>query len=414
MADGTSFVRFSGYTAGQNGVSVVIGEGTGAVVNASITATNHASGKAQIIKTNSATGAPVGGVVFRVSNDNDFTDNDGDLILTSSAIDGTVTTTWIEPGTYYVKEVSVPNGFFLDETVKTVVVPALGMGTVSFVTICIGKLALTKLDLDTNLPISGVTFEIWPDGNEAAKITKTTDGDGIIELELEAGAYKAREISAPDGYTFDTEEVFDITIQQDKTTAITKYNTPHCELILKKVNADDPTQTLPGASFKLERYKDESVVETKYITLGESGILGVDLTPGTWVVTETAAPDGYIVDATPQEITLELYDQGELTFSNAPTEVVILKLDADTEETLEGAVFKIVDEQENVVIESVTTDEFGQITIKALPAGNYYAIEISAPEGYRQLAEPIAFTVGDENGGCGDHQRKAARRAENY
>ncbi|MGI6169733.1 MAG: MSCRAMM family protein, partial [Christensenellales bacterium] len=227
-------------------------------------------------------------------------------------------------------------------------------------------------------------------------VTKTTNEQGIIELQLEAGAYQAREISAPDGYLFDADEVFDITIEQGETTTITKTNAPHCELILKKVNADDPTQTLAGASFKLERYVGESVVETQYITIDETGIFTADLTPGTWLVTETAAPVGYILDETPQEVTLELNDSKELTFTNQPTEVIILKLDAETEEPLANATFKIVDAEQNIVIEAVTTDEFGQISIKALPAGDYFAIETSAPEDYQLLTEPIAFTVGDE------------------
>ncbi|MGI6168787.1 MAG: MSCRAMM family protein, partial [Christensenellales bacterium] len=71
MAAGSSLVGFSGYPAGQNPISIVIGEGSGAVENAVITATNHAQGKAKIIKTSSLSGDPLGGVTFRVSNDND-------------------------------------------------------------------------------------------------------------------------------------------------------------------------------------------------------------------------------------------------------------------------------------------------------------------------------------------------------
>lgn len=79
------------------------------------------------------------------------------------------------------------------------------------------------------------------------------------------------------------------------------------------------------------------------------------------------------------------------------------KVDALTDEKLEGAVFELYYLHNNtrqLIGTSVTTDENGMIEFNKLPRGDYELVEISAPEGYSLLSpNPYEFTLDEDNTG---------------
>ncbi len=76
--------------------------------------------------------------------------------------------------------------------------------------------------------------------------------------------------------------------------------------------------------------------------------------------------------------------------------VVLEKIDAvtATAKVLEGAVFKVVNTKtQQVVQETLTTNQAGQIRLAGLEAGQYAFIETKAPTGYKLDATPVPFEI---------------------
>ena len=63
------------------------------------------------------------------------------------------------------------------------------------------------------------------------------------------------------------------------------------------------------------------------------------------------------------------------------TKIIIEKQDKDTQETLKGAEFEILDSNKKVIKKAETNDK-GQIILEQIMPGTYYIREIKAPEGY--------------------------------
>ncbi len=74
--------------------------------------------------------------------------------------------------------------------------------------------------------------------------------------------------------------------------------------------------------------------------------------------------------------------------------VVLEKIDAVTAKVLEGAVFKVVNTKtQQVVQETLTTNQAGQIRLAGLEADQYAFIETKAPTGYKLDATPVPFEI---------------------
>lgn len=74
------------------------------------------------------------------------------------------------------------------------------------------------------------------------------------------------------------------------------------------------------------------------------------------------------------------------------TKVLISKQDITSGKELPGAKLQIIDEDNNIVHEWLTTNE--PKLLEKLPVGNYVLREISAPNGY-EIAEDVKFTVNE-------------------
>ena len=71
---------------------------------------------------------------------------------------------------------------------------------------------------------------------------------------------------------------------------------------------------------------------------------------------------------------------------------------ADEKETLEGAVFKIVNRDTNEDVRTdLVTNSKGRLVVDDLRPGNYKLIETKAPTYYDVNVEPIEFTIEKDN-----------------
>ncbi|OUO24291.1 hypothetical protein B5F88_19965 [Flavonifractor sp. An306] len=108
-----------------------------------------------------------------------------------------------------------------------------------------------------------------------------------------------------------------------------------------------------------------------------------NLLPGVYTVTEQSVPENYILDTTPQQVTLEPNRDATVQFQNykRPT-LTIHKVDINGN-ALTGAIFE-VKTKAGVKIGAFPVGQDGSITIENihLDEGYYIVTEIQAPEGY--------------------------------
>ncbi len=112
---------------------------------------------------------------------------------------------------------------------------------------------------------------------------------------------------------------------------------------IRKVDANT-NSGLTGAEFDLRNSKGST---KKIVMTSSEYVTGLDYEPGTYTLTETKAPDGYALDPTPRTIEIEMDTinsvHWDTPITNAPSDgfVQVTKKDADTGESISGAVFDL-------------------------------------------------------------------------
>ncbi|MFN6834437.1 MSCRAMM family protein, partial [Enterococcus hirae] len=185
-----------------------------------------------------------------------------------------------------------------------------------------------------------------------------------------------------------------------QNVVIGKFNDPsfiHINInVLKNGNArvrkvDETTkQPLAGAVFRFTT----SDGKTKEITTGSDGYATWnDLLVDTKVtIQEIKAPNGYVLNATPQTVTIKANETTTISLDNKE-QLANLKVIKEDEETgskpqgasqLVGAVYELTDKNGTSVSKLTMQDVNGiaQAEVKGLKLGTYYLQEIEPPEGY--------------------------------
>lgn len=309
-------------------------------------------------------------------------------------------------GTYYVKEISAPQGYILDSepsagiTIKKTA--AHGTITMTNEKYTVGSITIKKVDENGN-PLAGAEFTLF--GPKTDK--KTTDNNGVAEFTgLEAGKYSIIEKTAPKGYgrydgTVTVEIKADGTATVDdlpkgisfagKTVTLTWTNTRDKGSI--SITKTDGNQLLSEAFFGL--YKDAAaagdLVKTAH-TDRYGKALFADLEAGTYYVKEIAAPNGYALDETirPFKIGGNNDWDVETTIKNTLKEYSLtLVKKGDDGKPLEGVEFEI---SGNGITKKSASGRDGVVTFTGLAFGEYTITEVEAPQGYVKAA-PIKVTI---------------------
>lgn len=166
---------------------------------------------------------------------------------------------------------------------------------------------------------------------------------------------------------------------------------------------DEEGNVLAGAEFTIYDSKNNEV--TKEITNKKGEIYLPSLPPNDYTVIETQAPDGYELDKSPKNVTIEVgtTERIILNIKNKKIATVmgsaeLTKVDgANKKVVLKGAVFKLIDAAGNLIKENLITDSNGKIIVNTLEAGNYQFIETKAPNGYELNTEPVVFKIPSKN-----------------
>lgn len=322
-------------------------------------------------------GAPLMGAKMKVTTMN------GEMV-------GTVTTgrtgyaiiPYAEPGWYVVEEISAPDGYILSSTPVNVEVKAGKPAQVEFVNHKKPQLSILKLDKSDSTALMGARIKVAKANGEVIG-TYTSDRDGLVTLsDLEAGSYTITEIAAPDGYILDmTPQIVELKAGESKQIEL--YNVSKPGFQLRKI---DKLTNLPVANavFSLVKLENGAKRDLGRFTTGENGLFYVpDLSPGDYVITEVQAPDGYILDSTPQSIYIEGGKLNTVEVVNVPySNLRLIKISSESDrKPLPGAVFKLFDEK-RIEVGTYTTSSLGEIVISNLPSGIYYLQEQKAPAGF--------------------------------
>lgn len=275
----------------------------------------------------------------------------------------------------------------------------------------LNSLVIKKADANTGEMLDGATFEVFRITGETSGqngkliCTATTDHSGVIVITgLEAGAYVVRETKAPNNYIIAETDMQTVNMKADGTSVVEVAfrNYPYGSLLITKVDALT-NKPLSNATFQVTT-GDGTVVGNSngmYTTNSDGEILIPNLKPGSYVVTERIAPEGYACDTKPQ--TIEIGTDGatyKVHFQNQPMcSLVILKKDADNGNPLSGAQFKVTTSKGDVIGKNngiFTTDSNGSITISYLAKDSYIVEEVKAPDGYvlEEQSKTIALDYG--------------------
>ncbi|MGH0758204.1 MSCRAMM family protein, partial [Bacillus cereus] len=176
-----------------------------------------------------------------------------------------------------------------------------------------------------------------------------------------------------------------------------KWNKPSVEKVtgqfeIVKVDASDETKLLPGAEFEV--YKDGKQIDT--LRTDKTGkVISKKLEPGKYTLKETKAPEGYKLLKEEIEVTVEENKVAPVIVKNVKAlgSLQVVKKDAESKNVLEGAGFRLKNENGQIVGGAKTTNKDGVVTFENLVPGKYTLEETKAPEGYKAIEVTVEVNV---------------------
>lgn len=290
--------------------------------------------------------------------------------------------------TYTLHEVSAPDGFVI---AKDVAFTVDADGNVTNVTMLddTTKVSITKYDITGENELAGASLEVR-DADENIIDSWISDGTAhqIIGVLAVGQTYTLHEVAAPNGFVVAKDIAFQVNAD-GSTTIVNMYDdTTKVHITKYEITGQ---QELPGASLELKD-SDGTVIDAWISGSEAHEIIGVLTAGAEYTLHEVAAPNGYVVA---NDVTFTVNTDGSVnvvSMYDDTTKVSITKQDITTGAALAGATLQIVDANETVLEEWISTEEAHMIEA-VLTAGETYTLrETAAPNGY-VIAEEIPFTV---------------------
>ena len=389
--------------------------------------TVYISGKEQDVVTLRFGNAPLGSLLItKVSDDEKhtplsdveflLTDSSGNFIgtnnsryVTNSA--GEILVEGLTPGTTVVaREVRAKPGYLLDDSPKYALIRSGETVGLEFRNAPAGNLVIVKRSSSgTHEPLEGVEFCItYADGSyvpdENGQLSSNglyyTDREGKITLSGVVGTIVATETASIPGYTIDeATRTQTVVVHPNDTQTLYFYNKPETTLVLEKFIKGTDREPLAGVEFLVTDGAGTVIGPNNGVyTTGEDGRAVIaGLTPGTTITArETRTVDGFVLDGSPQSILIKEGEVQTLTFWNAREGgVELVKVNAaDKTERLSDAVFEIRKASDDALVDTVTTGDTGTV-FAPLAEGDYYALELESPSGFKLDSTRHYFTVKD-------------------
>lgn len=314
-------------------------------------------------------------------------------------------------GDYYIKELSVPNGWMLStEKYSVKLTSANKAASENVITVYLEDpilnhliytpVTLTKTDITGAEKLPGALIEVFDSEGNTIYREYTNEKGEIPNIPVVPGTYTFRETYAPSGYALNV-AVKTFTVTADgKVTGETIIKDEVNKVMLKKVTENG--EPLPGAVFGLFDAKGTKIMEA---TSDVNGSVVFSKIPyGEYTIRELSAPYGYHASEEEWKVTVDgtylnpTKVLATVINKDAPGRIKILKQDTLDKHVIAGVQFDIysVDANGNAadLVATMTTDENGTATSADLFPADYIVKEHANPTGYVDELWSEKLTVG--------------------
>ena len=353
-------------------------------------------------KTEVGTDTPIPDTVFSVTGiDSDFKDE------WVTGEDGTVSG-YIEPGSYEIEEISVPDPYYISEfeedRVKTVSLQPGDETTLYFENQRRPVIEILKLNEITLDPISNVPMQVWYASNHTSTGEYNdlgvfyTGEDGRIVLDdpdlyLRDGWFRIEELEAPSGFSLTESSTQEAFVPAGGSHTFRVYNRPNSAICVWKYDSETGA-AIEGAVFQV-RYLSGNTSGTggtvigTYRTSANGSFTVTGCEAGTYIIEELSSDGSHVIDTPPQTVYLSGEEQEvvQVYFGNSPKGSLLIKKVSSADNSPISDVQFFVTESDGTVVGDgngyFTTDSAGTILIEGIEPGTTLVVkETRAKEGF--------------------------------
>ena len=346
---------------------------------------NESKSGIRLIKLDSATLQPIANARFRIRQVSGGSYNQE--LLSSET--GEIDLAFLDPGVFEIVELSVPEPYLIDEGARIVeILPGKPDARFVFLNSRKPSLEIIKYDPLNDVYLPGTSFRISRIEDASHYLDRVSGQDGRIYIEgLSPGVWSVVEQSANSAYVKNTTEYHvQLFPGRTSTLVVPNYRKPDLQIVKTDANSAEP---ISGATFTV-RKADSATVST--VVTGEDGAWLYALDPGVYEIIEQSVPEQWLLDSTPQLITLTAGRNAVARFQNyRKPSLIVWKYDEQTATPLPNAEFSISKKGGAVIHEGVTGSG-GFLRLDNIDDGWVTITEIAPPPGWL-LANPASRDV---------------------
>ena len=354
-----------------------------------------------------------------------------DTITTDSG--GLATSNELYLGSYTVTEITAPEGMVLNSEPHTVEIAYAGqeVAVTNVSTVFYNERQKVEISLEKileqdkqfgigmNGEIQSVQFGLYaaedltaadgtviPTAGLIEIISVDENGHGIFTADLPFGSYYVQEVFTHAAYLMsDTQYPVTFEYAGQDTALVTIAVNDGAAIInefirgdISGIKVDEDGEALAGAVIGLFKPDETEFITENALMTATSDKDGsfsfTDIAYGDWIVREIEAPTGYVLSEESYSVIISEDGQIiEIEIENTLLHgsVQIIKTDKSGNR-LNGATFGLYS-ADGKLVQEFTISKNGESTIDGLVYGDYYLLELKAPEGYELSEDKYAFSI---------------------